>query len=48
MMITMVYFHVLWSIYIWCVYDTVLWSFVRYYGLLHVLYMTFMYCVQLE
>jgi hypothetical protein len=48
MMITMVYFHVLWSICIWCVYDSVLWTFVRYYGLLHVLSMTFMYCRQLE
>jgi hypothetical protein len=46
MMITLVYFHVLWSICI--VYDTVLWTFVRYYGLLHVLSMTFMYYGQLK
>jgi hypothetical protein len=48
MMITMVYFYVFWSICIWCVYDSVLWTFVMYYGLLHILSMTFMYCGQLE
>jgi hypothetical protein len=44
----MIYFHVLYSIYIWCVYDSVLWTFVMYYRQLHILSMTFMYCGQLE
>jgi hypothetical protein len=48
MMITIVYFYVLWSICIWCVYDSVMWTFVGYYGLLHVLSMTFIYYGQLE